>query len=224
MPAFYIFALSKKTNQIMKKFILLAALALPLLATAQSNFKFGINTGRNFSDLRDTGGLDYKYWFGYVAGVSGEVPLSEHFALNANLNYEAKRFRVKYTGYDFDPVVVGDELTATTTYHYLVLPLSLKYFISAKSNTLYILGGGYGAYQLGSRVALDDDENNKITKYVKKTDFGATLGIGYRLGLDEDNEINFELKDNLGLTGTRKGGDGYKINAISLMVNWQFAL
>jgi Outer membrane protein beta-barrel domain len=224
LPAFYIFALSKKTNQTMKKIILLAALALPLFATAQSNFKFGINTGRNFSGIRDTGENDYDNWFGYVAGLSAEVPLSSRFALNANLNYEAKSFRSDYyNNYNFDPVYTYDEVRATTTLHYLTLPVNVKFFVSPDSNTIYILGGGYAAYKIGARFRPDDNDSTRLTN-VSKTDFGATLGAGYRLGLDEDNELNFELRDNLGLTSTLKGGDGYKLNAISVVVNWQFKL
>lgn len=218
----------------MKKLFLLLTAALPLFATAQDKVKFGINGGMTLSDFRGGEYADeLKYGFNYLIGMSAEIPLSDKVSFSTGLNYEKKSPTQKITFEEpiFDPVDPAFSTgTArfTTTLHYLTVPLNIKLYLGSKKN-FYLTGGAFAAILLDSALRVDgdkiDDSNNNGFKTM---DAGINLGFGTRIKLTETQNLNIELRDNLGFVNISKspypGYDEMRTNSINLIANWQFDL
>lgn len=208
----------------MKQLILLAAFALPLFATAQSNFKFGINAGATYADFRGNSFVELNSpRLNFLVGASVELPLNNKLSLYGNLNYERKSIGEK-TDYS-----LTDEWGFTTyhtynvvyTYNYLTIPVALKY---ALPKNFYIYGGPFAGIFLGNRIT---DSGKKVTTtdgLYKTFDFGANAGLGYRLTLNPKNDLNIELRENLGLVSISNQDLVVKTSSLNLIVNWQFTL
>jgi len=208
---------------------------LPAAAFAQETtipVKLGFNAGATYAGIRGNEGAEANdYAIDYLVGLSFEAPLSDNLSLLANLNYERKSFTNTIyieNGDPFDPVVGGGNVDTRLTLQYLTLPVNLKYYIG-QSKGFYINGGVYAGYFLGGILKADgnkvDDNSDGL---FKKVDFGVNLGIGMRFPIDEKNDLNIELRDNLGLANISDGptvGNGtIKTNSVNLIVGWQFNL
>jgi hypothetical protein len=208
---------------------------LPVAALAQETMpkmqplKFGINAGATFAGVRGNDEAEKTdYALDYLVGVSLEVPFGERVSLIANLNYE----RISYTrNYWFenpnsDPFIVPDgyEITVRFTMQYLSLPVNLKYYIGA-GKRFYVNGGIFAGYFLGGITKIDGDEIPDDYSIFKKVNFGTNVGVGLRLPINATNDINIELRDNLGLVNINDFGDAaVKTNSVNLVVAWQFGL
>ena len=218
----------------MKKIYFLLCLALPLLAQSQNTLKFGFNAG---AVLTDVNGEDYasgfKYGFGYMAGISIEVTLTERLSFTTALNYERKSpvkkayygYYVNYLGPQGMAINKFEEgrATLTTILDCLTIPVNLKYYIGSTKG-FYITAGAFATIMLAERVKVED--NGPFESYhnnYNAMDYGVTLGIGKKLKLSDTQNLNIEIRDNLGLFSI---ADDFKAstNTINVFVNWQFTL
>lgn len=218
----------------MKKLFLLLTAILPLFAAAQDKVKFGINGGVTLSDLRGSDHADeLKYGFNYLIGVSAEIPLTEKLSFSTGLNYEKKSPTQKITFEEptFDPVDPAFSTgTArfTTTLHYFTVPLNIKLYLGSKKN-FYLTGGVFAAVLLDSGLKADGDKiDDGSTNDFKKMDAGINVGFGTRIKLTETQNLNIEIRDNLGFVNISNspypGYDEMRTNSINLIANWQFDL
>jgi hypothetical protein len=209
------------------RLLLLAMVALPFFASAQDNqpatgIKLGVSLGSNISFMRNDKGMNYDPWTGQTAGFTFELPLNNRFALNTGLYYEQRNYRRDFEISDtFDPIFTS--ATAEYHTHFLTLPVSAKLFFKENSS-IYILGGGYASLFLNDKITVDGEKVRSSNSNVQKINAGATFGAGYRWKIDTQNELNFELRDNLGLTKSLKNSDGFKSNTIALLINYQLSL
>ncbi|PZR21579.1 MAG: hypothetical protein DI539_07635 [Flavobacterium psychrophilum] len=218
----------------MKK-ILLALSLLPLLATSQEKTTFGINAGLTFADLRgDIYVEDFSYGLSYLIGLSMEAPISDRWSFLANINYEKKSPSQTITNYQDpgngqvpdpdDPAFLDFEFKARTALHYISVPLNFKYYIGAKKN-FFATGGAYVAVLAGDTYKLDGKKTDGSTG-ITTLDYGLGLGFGTKFKLNETQNLNIELRDNLGIPlilDDNAIGEA-RINSINLIVNWQFSL
>lgn len=214
-----------------KKLLWLALAAMPFFASAQENqsktsSKLGISAGGNISFVRDDNQMDYNPWTGVTAGLTFELPINNRLALNTGLYYEQRNYRTELETYGinpFDPIAATTIIKLESKNHFLTLPVTAKLFFSSE-NSFYVLGGGFASLFLADKFVWDGSDALSPDSIVKKTNFGATFGPGYRWSIDGRNELNFELRDNLGLTKGYKNTDGFKSNTIALIINYQLSL
>jgi len=73
---------------------------------------------------------------------------------------------------------------------------------------------------------VDGDKQSSQAGVSKDFDFGVNLGVGICFPIDEKNDLNIELRDNLGLaninTGSTVGNGAIKTNSVNLIIAWQF--
>ena len=211
------------------KLLLLAAIALPLCATAQETatkqnpFKVGVSTGTNLSFMRNDTFNTYDPWVGKTIGITAEKSIHPHFSLSSGVYYEQRNFRTNYESVSFDPNVYYDTYDVEFRNHFITVPLTVKAFFT-KESSVYVMAGGYASFFLRGVYKDGTDTLLNTKRSTESTNMGAVFGGGYRWKIDGRNELNFELRDNLGLTGMFKNSDNYKTHTIALVVNYQLAL
>jgi hypothetical protein len=221
----------------MKKLLLLLTLSAAFFAAAQDKTTFGINAGLTFSDLRGDGyAEDFNYGVNYLVGLSLEAPINERLSFVANLNYEKKSSRQTIETYQDpgsgqvpdpnDPAFSDFKIKASTILHYITVPLNLKYYIGGKKN-FFVTGGAYAAVLVNDTYRFDGNKvDNSGDGGFLTFDYGLTLGLVKKLKLTETQNLNIELRENLGLPLIMDDNliGKTRINSINLIVNWPFSL
>ena len=220
----------------MKKLLFSLTLLFPLLSSAQEEIKYGINIGPTYSDIRGRGyPEDFKYAFGYMIGLTTEIPLNQRWSFRTGINYErkssAKKINYTSSGFITGPDGTGVEVTTkvnykvTTTLDYVVIPINLKYYLDIYENN-YITGGGFIAYNFDEGYKITGDKTTKsYEQNYKSFDYGISLSIGTKFKLNKNHELNVELRDNLGLANISTIDlEKISTNSICLIANWQFSL
>jgi hypothetical protein len=220
----------------MKKLHLLLLFALPLLSSAQEEIKYGISAGVTFSDIRGDGyAKEFNYGLGYLAGLSVDMPLNQRFSFCTGINYERKN-AVQKTSFNYTETITGPDGTPieytmkgngkiTTSLDYVIVPVNLKYYLDIHEN-YFITGGGFIGYAFNDTYTT---EGNKLMggyeQDYESWDYGINFGIGAKFKLTRYQELNIELRDNLGLANiTAIASDKISTNSINLIANWQFTL
>jgi hypothetical protein len=220
----------------MKKLLFSLTLLLPIIASAQEEIKYGINAGPSLADIRGDGyAADFNYGIGYLFGLTMEVPLNQRFSFCTGINYERKS-SIQKTSFSYNETIIGPDGTAvqlpvegtgkiTTKLDYIVVPVNLKYYLDIWE-TYYATGGGFIAYALNEGYTVKGDI--PMTDYqqnYENLDYGVSFGIGTKFKLNRTQEVNIELRDNLGLANvTDIDSDKISTNSINLILNWQFSL
>lgn len=205
----------------MKKYMLLSALGLSLVATTVSaqttqtqkveagGTTFGIRAGANWQNIngKDADGdrLDNKLVTRFHVGVNAEIPVAPDFYFQPGLLFSTKGARLE----DID--LPGSDVESRLNLSYLELPLNFLYKPSLGSGKLIVGLGPYVAYGIGGKVKVDgpgddanidvkfknevnsSDDQNKV--YYKPFDAGANFLFGYEFA----NRLSAQLNAQLGL-------------------------
>lgn len=224
----------------MKKYLLLAALVPFAVYGQKSSYSerpsIGINLGPTFSNIRGNDVAEQNdYAFNFLAGVSFEHPLSNKLAVLAAVNYERKTFKqdvyIETGDFDpiFDPAFNSGEVTIKGTFHYITIPLDIRYYIGEKKR-FFINAGPYAGFFIDDTYTVDGDkaeDGDKTTEF-KTMDFGINLGIGTRFTIEQKQRIGVEIRHNYGFSNISDmedlSDDKVKTNAFNLIVNWSFEL
>lgn len=230
------------THNIMKKTLLPFALFTSLFTYSQiSKFKFGFQTGLNYSNYRGytIPTSIYPVYsespnLAYLGGVTMEYEIKEKLSLRVELNYERKSQIGNNTievRLNFDDPSQVYNFETKRNHDYLVLPLLLKYYFTDQSS-FYINGGPFVGYLLQSKFTNNlnatgfNSPNSKTTQDNKRTDFGLSFGVGKNFEFSNNMTFNLEIRDNLGLTNTSKidvwNGGTLKTNSFNLIVGLAF--
>ena len=164
----------------MKKIITIIAL-IAFTATATAQVKFGARLGGGLGSVSKNihadryegqGTGEHGYFSTYYGGFTMEVPASEKWFLDIELNYI-------FLG------VVGE---GSTILHNVNVPLAIKYDISGFRPKV----GLYASYI--PAVTSYENEQHSLTKNdLKKFDYGATFGLEYNFTEKFYIEANFNL-------------------------------
>ena len=219
-----------------KKFSIILILLLFNFTTilAQTAAKFGVNAGVTYFGIRGNEvAIENKYDFNYLVGTSLEFVYTPKVSLLVNLNYERKSFKNDIKEQimpfnTFDPAINSqtDEIFLQVTQHYLTLPISCKAYIG-KNNGFFVNGGLYAGYLLvSSETIKGSGANYKVSGLFNDLDFGLNFGVGKRIAINSKNNLNIEIRNNLGLVNTSKvpiiNGGSVKNNSFNLILNWDF--
>ena len=194
----------------MKKIITIIAL-IAFTATATAQVKFGARLGGGLGSVskdihadryEGQGTGEYGYFSTYYGGFTMEVPASEKWLLDIELNYI-------FLG------VVGE---GSTILHNVNVPLAIKYDISGFRPKV----GLYASYI--PAVTSYEDEQHSLTKNdLKKFDYGATFGLEYNFTEKFYIEANFNLGlANLLKEDSRHRSDYLRNRTLFLGVGYRF--
>jgi hypothetical protein len=223
----------------MRKAILaLFIFSISVSYSQNSKFKFGLQTGLNYSKLRgyDTPPAFHASEspaFAYLAGVSIEYQINTKLSIKADLNYERKSQQSKNVVYlteNFDDPEETYRYKSKTHYDYIVLPILLKYSFK-ESNSFYVNGGVFIGYLIKSKITNDSNisgipNDSDTTDLNQKLDYGLAVGVGKNFEFGSNKTLYVELRENLGLYNTSEVdviNDGtIKTNSLSLIAGILF--
>lgn len=200
---------------------------------AQTATHFGINGGITYFGIRGNEvAKENKYDFNYLVGTSLEFVYTPKVSLLLNFNYERKSFKndIKEQIILFDPIDPAfnsqNKIFLQVTQHYLTLPISCKAYIG-KNNGFFVNGGFYVGYLLvSSETIKGSGANYKVSGLFNDLDFGLNFGVGKRIAINSKNNLNIEIRNNLGLVNTSKvpviNNGSVKNNSFNLILNWDF--
>ncbi len=176
----------------LQKFVLLPALLLlgtSLFAQTKLGFKIGMQSAGVTSNIPFNGHNLLKSLNSPQAGLVAEFGLGEHFALQPELNYTSRGFKIK-EGISLDVVKIPIDLGTTieTKVNYINLPLLAKYKFGNGLLKGYVMAGpevGYavnGSFKTKARVIVEftlvDEPINLDKLGAQRFDAGAVLGAG----------------------------------------------
>ena len=173
----------------MKKLFLLAAVVVFGFSNVNAQeVNFGAKAGLNLASIAgdDTDDLDGRTAF--HVGVVAEIAISDQFSVQPELVYSAQGATMSDEGIDVD--INAD---------YINLPIMAKYYVA---DGFSIEAGPQVGFLMSAKVKAEGEEED-IKDSVKGIDFGANLGIGYKL----ESGLNFGARYNLGLSNLNDGED-----------------
>lgn len=196
---------------------ILVTLVLSLIATVSvAQVNFGLRTGVAATTLAPKGNLleNNNTTLSYTAGAFASVPLSQSFAFQPEINY-IRKGRTDETS----------ELSTTSaskfSNDYLQVPLLLQFrdarSLSSNGTAFYINAGPYAGFVLDSRAKTNAGGAMLALSESKKTDWGASFGIGYQSPLFS-KAIRFDLRYDMGLSEIANQPADYRTKALSLTV------
>ncbi|MBT8320370.1 MAG: PorT family protein [Eudoraea sp.] len=195
----------------MKKLLLFAVLALFSFNALNAQVKFGAKAGVNFSDITGEMVDSFNGRTSIHFGVMSEFTLSDMFALQPELLYSSQ-------GSDYEE----EEFSGTVKVDYLNIPVMAKIYVA---DGFFFQAGPQVGFLLSATDEYDDEEDD-IKDFLKGTDFGFNLGLGYKLdsGLQFDARYNIGLSDNLDVGSSEFEGEGaeYKNSVIQISIGWFF--
>ncbi|MRJ07706.1 PorT family protein [Ornithobacterium rhinotracheale] len=221
----------------MKKLVLTAAIAFSgivgLNAQSMESLQIGARAGYNYSTLRgDTANdVDTKGLSGYHVGMFVEVPVTERFSIQPEVQYSTQgaKWEGSFLG------VKGEKKLKT---QYINVPILAKVYVADGFNLQvgpklgFLTGATFETS--GSNIPLfgkvgvtkDDDFNKKMGK----VDFGLVFGAGYKtpVGLTIDARYDLGLtnvldKDNSSLADLNVSPDNdFKNGVFTVGLGYQF--
>lgn len=169
----------------MKKSLLLLLLFVAFQVSAQE-FHFIPKIGLNMANMTNSDGASMKA--GLNIGVSGEVMMTNNFAIEPGIYYSMQGFKVKESG-----------TTAKLKNDYLNIPILLKGYVYEGFN---LFAGPQLGFKVSSKVKASDSgtsvSTDALSDWFKTFDFSLVVGAGYQTSMG----LLFSLSYNVGLTNT----------------------
>ncbi|MFP2997045.1 porin family protein [Spongiivirga sp. MCCC 1A20706] len=161
----------------MKKLVLAIVIAaIGFTNINAQDIKLGTKAGLNFAFITGDDTDDITPNTDFHFGIMAEFKISDKFSFQPELIYSGQ-------GSDLNIASEG-----SISLNYLNLPLIGKYYVTKQ---LSLEAGPQIGYLLSTKGGSVDYKD-----FLKPTDFGVGLGVGYKL----DNGLNFSARYNLGLT------------------------
>lgn len=173
----------------MKKLLLVAAVAVFGFSSVNAQeVTFGAKAGLNLASISgdETDELDGRT--SLHVGAVAEIAISDVFSVQPELLYSAQGAKYEEEGYE-----------ETWKLDYLNLPIMAKYYVAEG----FSLEAGPQVGFLMSAKAKADGEEEDLKDFVKGIDFGANVGVGYKM----ESGLNFGARYNLGLSNVNDGED-----------------
>ena len=163
----------------MKTLILIVSVSLltgflSVKAQSKISYGFGVKGGMTMSRFMEST-VKNNYWFSYATGLSVEQRFTERLSLSYDLLY-SRQGNVKF----FSNPGLYDRIR--TKYDYLTLPISFRYRL--KRYPLVVIPGLQAGYLLSTQSDFLPKTGKTYSDetLLKNTDFGFSLGLGYRFG------------------------------------------
>lgn len=194
----------------MKRLLFIAVtLSLTLMSCASMEKpRIGAKAGVNFSDIKGDNVDSFNGLTSFHLGGVVEIPFSDGFSFQPELLYSAQ-------GSDYKE----ESFSGSVKADYLNVPLMAKFYVGEG----FSLEAGPQVGLLMSAKDEYDGGDEDIKDFLKSTDFGVNLGLGYKL----ESGLNFSARYNLGLSNVNDsndldGGAEYKNGVIQVSVGYFF--
>lgn len=178
-------------RNLMNLLLIFTALAITTGVFAQS---IGIKAGLNLStmlvkDDDDTYSNDFILNPGFHAGVVGEIPFGDVFAVEPGLFLTTK-------GYKIDEKILDMTIKGNINPMYIELPVNGKFSFDLGGVRIYLAAGPYVGYGIGGKykTEMTNESGNKETEEqdiqwgsdeakddFKNLDYGVTAGAGIEI-------------------------------------------
>ena len=193
----------------MKKNILSLAVivaALTFALPSQAQVKFGIKAGLNVNNfsVKNLPVMDKKNRNGFFAGVTADVtiPLAG-LGADVSLLYDNRCIGLGGTDLEIDEddiIEAGDYVTTHKTFHYISLPINVKYTFGLSSlASVYLATGPQFSWNVGDRHwtmgDIDEGWELKSSQFSWNVGCGATVlshvrvGYNYNIALGNTAEM-----------------------------------
>lgn len=185
----------------MKKIIVLAIFVIAV-STVKAQHSFGIQAGATLANVKQKFGGESEQSdskFGLMAGVVGNVMLSNHIAFRPELNYVSKGGKNEDNSTD---------VTVKTSLNYLELPLDFVYNTTPNKSGKFFIGLGpsidcalYGKSKLEGSTVTNSESNihfgNESGDDLKRFELSLNTLVGYEFtsGLFVSGSFNEGLTD-----------------------------
>ena len=199
---------------------IMLALALTLISTATfAQINIGLRHGIAATTFSDKGNLyqDNKVTLSYTAGAFFTVPVTKSLAIQPEINYVRK-------GRSNETTELNTPIETDFMLHYLQVPVLLQYrndqLLNKSGSVFYINGGPYAAFALTTQTRVSKSNEGGILVPVEnsnKTDWGATLGIGFQTPI-RGKDVRFDLRYDMGLSEIELQPTEYRSKALSLTI------
>ena len=186
----------------MKKMILLVALAAMSTGVFAQNFDYGIKGGLNFSNITDS---DWDMKAGFHLGAFAEFKISDYFGIQPEFVYSRQGAFVKEDGWKY-----------WARFNYINIPVLAKIYIAER---LSVNVGPQFGLLLNSKMKAKNGGDSGKTDIDGTKSFDVSFGMGLSYNLDYNWFI--DARYNLGLTDMSKNGDG-KNSVIQVGVGYRF--
>ena len=193
---------------------LLYALLLVLISTASyGQINFGVRNGIAATTFAQKGNLpdNNNVTISYTAGAFLDLPVSKSLFIQPEINYIRK-------GRSQETSELTTGIKTDYMINYLQMPVLLQYRDNEITNNhgyiFYANAGPYAAFALNDQTKPTFAGMNTESR---KTDWGATLGIGLQTPIF-GKDIRFDLRYDMGLSEIANQPDDYRTKALSLTV------
>ena len=177
----------------------LVLLSTSFFSNAQeSNLKFGVKGGVNFSNLSKDNAEDNKMLTGVNLGIFAKLPITNSVAIQPEIYFTTKGSKLTYNN-----VFVNG--TANFDLNYIEVPILLVLNLNKNFN---VHVGPYASYLISSKVknvsdvSFYDFESNINSDDLNKFDTGIVAGIGIDM-----QSLSIGLRYNFGLIKVGKERD-----------------
>lgn len=196
---------------------------LLISATSEAQVNFGIRSGLAATTFSNKGNLldDTHVTCSYTGGVFASFPVIQSLNIQFELNYVRK-------GRSNETTELNTSQETDFMIHYLQIPVLIQYQnkgIFNKSGSIFFINAGpYAALPLATqtRNSGSDESNNEIQSVEsKKTDWGASFGIGFQTPIMQKN-ICFDLRYDMGCSEIEKQPEDYRTKALNVTVGIVF--
>ena len=203
-----------------KNLIMVALASLMLFSTSTfAQINIGLRSGVSASTFSDKGNLyqDNKVTLSYAAGAFFTVPVTKSLAIQPEINYVRK-------GRSNETTELNTSVKTDFMLHYLQVPVLLQYrndqLLNKTGSVFYINGGPYAAFALNTQTKVSNSNEGGLMVPVEnsnKTDWGATLGIGFQTPI-RGKDVRFDLRYDMGLSEIELQPTEYRTKALSLTI------
>ena len=166
---------------------------------------------------------------GFHVGGFAEFKLSEKFAIQPELLFSLEG---GMSSYNFEDNMTNMSSEENILLGYINLPVMAKYFVieglslelGPQMGYLVAANNDYEFRSEFNGIVIEDSGSEDIKEFLKKTSFGANVGLGYAL----KNNMYFQARYHLGLSNINddKNEDGtlskIKNNGFQLSVGYKF--
>lgn len=195
----------------LKTFSVAIALVFAFSATAQT-ISFGLKTGVQSANVKVPGFIgdisqipDFKSITTFNIGAVSEIGLHENFAIQPELNFTQKGFKIKES---FDVNLFGIDLpigaTALSKFNYLELPLLAKAKFGNEKSKFYVLAGPTVGYAMSGKlhtranllIELDLFETpiNLDAIGYERFEIGGMAGAGVSFNTGGGSQLFFDVR------------------------------
>lgn len=197
--------------------ILLVTVLTLLSVTTMAQVRLGFRAGSMISTFAEKGNLpDNNNMMASVeAGSFLSVPFSRSLLLQPEINWMSK-------GRTSETTELGTNLSTDYRVGYLQVPILLQYRdgsrFAGSGSAFYINAGPYAGFALDQKTETSGAGNVSLNEG-SRTDWGATLGIGYERKLGK-NALRFDLRYDMGLSEIANQPTDYRTKGLSLTLGF----